>query len=57
MMKIINSLEAISATLKNVIGISYKDRYNLILVIEKLDSIIEELKKGETHGNNTDTDK
>lgn len=55
-MKIINSLEAISATLKNVIGISYKDRYNLILVIEKLDSIIEELKKGEMHGNNTDTD-
>ena len=56
-MKIINSLEAINATLKNVIGISHKDRYNLILVIEKLDSIIEELKKGEQNGNNTDADK
>ena len=56
MKKTINSLEAINATLKNVIGISHKDRYNLILVIEKLDSIIEELKKGDTHGNNTDTD-
>lgn len=57
MKKTINSLEAISATLKNIIGISHKDRYNLILVIEKLDSIIEELKKGEQNGNNTDTDK
>ena len=57
MKKTINSLEAINATLKNVIGISHKDRYNLILVIEKLDSIIDELKKGEQNGNNTDTDK
>ena len=57
MKKTINSLEAINATLKNIIGISHKDRYNLILVIEKLDSIIDELKKGEMHGNNTDTDK